>query len=614
MATGQESGVSSRGLSGVDDDRRRSEPTRHPSPSAQVPRRSLPSYLRDWTGSATNNGAMASTGPAIGLFSVGAAPSLATSARPGKLTHARESLAQAQPAINSAILSSISSGSLAEATRCSGDLSQLRSSDKGYGEHTKDSGAARRSDRFSNQTQEVMPISTLGSAPSQPVPLREIGRLDGDTIYIPPKLLQQFYDIAQENRNSLLPFAKAIWGNGQEMRSAETFADGSPRKWLTDVGRVEIKVARFRYGPRHQILLAQGLPGSQWENGEVVVIGSGSSVQGGSRMWKVWRGRQFDEQYTVCCVRSFGTVVGDYEYSISEKRGATDRVASSAITVPVLHAHTNRRARTTNVPARPIVLKYTPRVKKRGLTSFSYPSLDNPIATQKRPRFATAESGSTSTGGSTQVSPELGSSTVPPSDTASPRAALATTPLSSPPIDASAGSISGLPAIEDAAWSLPSFGQQIAQIENQDAIPALSQPTFTPPSVGNNALILPYFKKEEREVIEIEDDDGPPKEDPNSEIENLKYVFVNSKGGVTDKNYLYKSCDSIGLLFRAADVADIINSDIHKLTITVVDNRGRKELNVGRDFEEDFERMKLLVNSLEATEIRVARGTKVTFD
>lgn len=189
------------------------EPTRHPFQSAQVPRRSLPPYLRDWTGPATS-GAVASTGPPIGLFSVDFAPSPAMSTRPGNLTHSREPLAQPQPAVNSSILSS-SSGFLAEATRSSGDLSQLNGSDKSYGEHTKNSRAPQRSDPFSNRTPGAMPISTLGSAPLQPIPLEKIGRLDGDTIYIPPKLLQQFYDIAQVNRSSLLPFAKAYSSNGR---------------------------------------------------------------------------------------------------------------------------------------------------------------------------------------------------------------------------------------------------------------------------------------------------------------------------------------------------------------------------------------------------------------
>ncbi len=110
-------------------------------------------------------------------------------------------------------------------------------------------------------------------------------------------------------------------------------------------------------------------------------------------------------------------------------------------------------------------------------------------------------------------------------------------------------------------------------------------------------------------VIEIKDEVRFSSPDAPFDIEDVRLFFVNSQGIVVRK-YSFKSCNSIVRLFRAADGANIINNDIDKLTTTIIGRTQEVELNAVREFEEDFDQMKLLVTKLQATEVRVARGTR----
>ena len=109
-------------------------------------------------------------------------------------------------------------------------------------------------------------------------------------------------------------------------------------------------------------------------------------------------------------------------------------------------------------------------------------------------------------------------------------------------------------------------------------------------------------------IIEIKQEVKHEALAPPFDIENVKIHFISSQNAM-DRELSFKACPSIARLFRAADGSNIINNEIDKLTVTVNGTEDSAEMNVMRDFEEDFDELKEKITRMEARVINVTRGT-----
>ena len=114
------------------------------------------------------------------------------------------------------------------------------------------------------------------------------------------------------------------------------------------------------------------------------------------------------------------------------------------------------------------------------------------------------------------------------------------------------------------------------------------------------------------DAIEIkgEDEDDGNRAPTSFDISTVPCLFIDSTNTIVER-YFFSSCSSIDRLFGAADGADIINSDINKLTVTIKGRVGEEVvMNVVRAPEDKFEQMQMMVKKLEALEVRVKRGSR----
>ena len=107
------------------------------------------------------------------------------------------------------------------------------------------------------------------------------------------------------------------------------------------------------------------------------------------------------------------------------------------------------------------------------------------------------------------------------------------------------------------------------------------------------------------------------------DITLVPFHFISSTN-TTTRTYPFRTFkDSVKRLFNVADGARIINCDMEKLTVTIVggikreiDEAGRKgagarrEMDVLREFDEDFEEMKKTMEETRAERVEVKRGIK----
>ena len=557
-----------------------SQHTGDPSQFSQVASHPRPTYRQNKE-TPPNTGRMVPLHPTSGPFSGGFSPSPTESAHPTTPNGPERVQTQSWTAINGTTVNT--DGRVAQSDQAHEARSHLRTPDNDVGAVT---GTYRQKQVPAGRDPTSAAAFALTSAPRPTVSLsktkrrpryslKKLAHLDGELTVIPPELLRNLQEIARANKNSLLLFAKLIWA--PRTNTSQTFADGASRKWLAYPGAEEIKVSRFKYGALHQIIVAQAAQGSRWENGNAVVLsfgGNAGTVTAGTSatMWKVWRGQQLEEAPSVRCVRRDPAPPGRRQNPSSPSAGhfsnaAPDyRFVNTTQTPADLDTQANGRG--TDLAAG---MAAADQRAKRGYESSSSLDSDTPIATQKRRRPVAANHVSTPTGPSVQPSPELGSSGID-------QAPAQSTPVVAPTVSPRTGSTTG-----NAIQATP------ATTPNRDPAPS--------PQLARQA------------VIEIKDEDEPPTPEVPFDIDSVKFKFINSHGAV-NKEYPFKSCGTVIRLFRAANGARIINEDIEKLTITIKGAVREVELDVMREFEENFEEMKQAIVNFRANEVRVVRGTK----
>ena len=530
--------------------------------SSQVASRDQPAYMLDWM-KPPNTGAMAPVRPANGPFPGGFTPSPIESTQSMHANMVQASQTETKALTNRTVNNNKNDNrALAVSKAFNTGFSRILAP-----EH--DRSALRTTPRevptpssAFTSTPTAVRAFTPASTPSQTFgqrgakySLRTLKHLDGEITEIPLELLQHFQQVARANKTNLLPFAKRIWTTNS---TAETYQDGCSRRWLTHPGGEELKVGRFRYGSAHQIMFAQGLSGSQWEEEKVVVIGTASDGTS-SGHWSVWRGQQPDAFGSVQCLRTSRAAIEVPEHSAAIQDHVMLRRLSGS-----------GNSQINNFEAGP-TSSGSVQTPKRGRNSGSSFDSDVPIAAQKRRRPATGNSGSGEAATTARISPELGS---------------------------------------------PAYARR-PEYRTSVTTPTMSSLTkSTSQNFGGPTLIAtsgrgqaPSPKAVTSEVIEIKDEVKSPSPDAPFDVDDARLLFINSQGTVVRK-YPFKSCYSTVRLFRAADGANIINSDIDKLTITIIGTNEEEQLNVVRDFAEDFDEMRLLIIKMKAGEVRVARGTR----
>lgn len=545
--------------------------------NSQVTNYNLSAYQRNWS-RPPNTGAMAPSHPSNGPFPGGFTPSPLDSSHPVAQPRSRELETVSTPATISA--SANNKYNPMSAARLhwqdSHPRTPYRSSrgQKDTVQRAATSAPAPNNTPAAASTYAPVPTSSkTGLKRRSRYALKRIAHLEGEVATIPGELLRQFQQIARANKNSLLPFAKSLWK--PSTNTTAQYLDGSLRRWVSFPAEEEIKVGRFTYGATHQIILAQATEGDGWENGKIVVITCAGSISVGSNgtLWKVWRGQDLDATASVrCAPRSQSGVQGSAQQLLP--RGPTLGQVDGSNTVEMTQHSDMLLASDVSRGVQDAVVSTSSspigELPKRGREGSSSPDSDTPIAAYKRTRRAKVSANSAMRSAASRQSPELGSSDViqlPEQHTS----------VNAPPISPLTTTMTG-DRPRHTLIATPSRG-----------------------GVSSPSSAIPV-------IIEIKDEDRSPSPDNHFDIGDARLLFINSQGSVVRERD-FKSCNSIIRLFRAADGANVINSDIDKLTVTIMGKVEQMELNVVRDFEEDFDQMKAFVTKLRAVEVSIARGT-----
>jgi hypothetical protein len=130
------------------------------------------------------------------------------------------------------------------------------------------------------QSNARSPIHSLG----------EITWVEGDIQRLDEAMLRSLQAFCAKYKTQNLPCARSLWNGGDQ--SLELARAGNRRRWVAQPTGEELRMGRFKYGRRQQIIVAQAPETSNWENGTMVII-----VFGGRHpTWQIWRYQQSLDQ------------------------------------------------------------------------------------------------------------------------------------------------------------------------------------------------------------------------------------------------------------------------------------------------------------------------------
>jgi hypothetical protein len=123
--------------------------------------------------------------------------------------------------------------------------------------------------------------------------------VEGAITTLSQTLVTSIRQFCAENNTSNLPVSRSRWTN----QKLDHTRWGRGKTWKLIATDEEINMGRFRYGKERQLLVAQGKPGSDWEDGDMVLIGG----KVGRDLYKIWRfqrnwNQDPDEDLIVECV------------------------------------------------------------------------------------------------------------------------------------------------------------------------------------------------------------------------------------------------------------------------------------------------------------------------
>jgi hypothetical protein len=139
--------------------------------------------------------------------------------------------------------------------------------------------------RFQPIGQEAVPQPTL--------------YVEGTITTLSQTLVTSIRQFCATNNTNDLPVSRSRWTN----QKLDQTRWGRGKTWKLIATDEEINMGRFRYGKERQLLVAQGKPGSDWEDGNMVLIGG----KVGRDLYKIWRfqrdwNQDPDEDLAVECV------------------------------------------------------------------------------------------------------------------------------------------------------------------------------------------------------------------------------------------------------------------------------------------------------------------------
>ena len=442
---------------------------------------------------------------------------------------------------------------------------------------------------------------------------------EGDIMTFPPELLQMILQYPSDE----VPGAEPNFGGGANL--IRTRRD-NPKAWLSVPEKLPLRVGHFSYGRKEKIIIAQAAD-SRWEGGRPVIIVTSPT----SGKWMIWRGQEKLDDIpstdirVVCTVKYADAINGPKpedlpssspeELAIGHLKGAdfdsidtgkdqTAALRSGSSLQSLLRSRT--RVQRTGSSARPTANTLRDFLANQGSPARFLQPQHQTTPKRRRDSVEDAEDhagrkedqGIYSDGLLELQTSDSVNSVIRQFDAGTNKKRNRT------PSDC-----------QRMYDGLPSEGVTSADLRQGHGAQSLGQPRSTsehtqhsqmphtpskPPRSVQRANVKP-----KDEVIIIEDE---PEPQPEFDLDKVQVHFVTSKNEILPRRWDFRFCGTIDRIFKRADGANIINSEINKLTITVA---GEK-LNIMRDLDEDFEELVECIKRRKAGFIEVTRGSRDT--